>query len=383
LRKQQKFESPARSYEQGERSPSHLGEDDASEEQGFQGDSLEDLLQQEPLGDFKGEDKLDPGDLSLASISHFPSQLLMDSKHFDSVADMQDVTTVVRNVTPTQFGQMICCIRHGLARHAIHDLVTLIKRSAFFRADEMIEYDQIKNRHRQLLPLLPLYCKILKVVRRHKQVSDQGFSKKLLTFAFHYLSILDIVVREIELLLTGSPIKDHWSNNAVVQSLARGLSDGKVFRTSPQYTFASITIKSTRFNLGDDVLAKTKSTVQLCKISSVFVHMEHSDYKGGEATADGTIAIYIQPYLALEHFPPANLSADGKAYLKAAMRNRVPNELILSDDEILLKNDSLCCIQRTINVVSDPSQVAAATQPHVYVCRYALEGKVNPILVAF
>ena len=75
----------------------------------------------------------------VSSLACFPSQFLLgDTKHYDSTAEVQDVTTQLRGVTPTQFGQMVCSIRHGLTKHAISDLVLLIKHAHFFKGGELI-----------------------------------------------------------------------------------------------------------------------------------------------------------------------------------------------------------------------------------------------------
>ena len=153
------------------------------------------------------------------------SQFLVNSQ--DSIADKQNLHTQVRGVTPTQFGELVCSIRHGLSKHALQDLTTLIKDSNFFKPAEWIGYGQLKNRNQQLLPLL----------------------------------LIDIVAREVELILTGSPLKDMWTNQAVVQPIACGLADGKVFRSSPQFTFAFISINNVQYKLGDDAFAEAASSV--------------------------------------------------------------------------------------------------------------------------
>ena len=298
------------------------------------------------------------------SLRNFPSQSLLNEDQLGPAIDYQDVSTEVRGVTATQFGQMICCIRHGLSKHSIHDLVTLVKRSSFFNKDEFIEYDQLKNRRDQLLPLLPLYSRELSVsVTNQKTVHDQGHVKKLITFTFHYLSILDILVREVELLRTGSPLRDRWTNHAVVRPVARDLADGKVCRSSPEFTFAFVKIAGVQYRLGDDVEAKLPDgRTQLCKIASIFMHSASPD------DSDEAVAVYVQLYKRLDSLKQAG---PRKKAIKLAQQNALDNELVLDTKEILLKGMALEFIQRKVVVVEDPDEMQS---PRSYVCRYALEG---------
>ena len=306
------------------------------------------------------------------SVRLFPSQSLLSGDHYGSLVDYQDVETAIRGVTPTQFGQMVCCIRHGLTKHSIRDLVTLIK-SNFFERNEVIEYDQIKTRHKQLLPLLPLYCREMKVlVKYQKKTTDQGRVAKQATFLFHYLSVLDVLVREVELLLTGSPLRAHWSNHAVVQPVACALAHGKTFRSSPEFTFAYVTVGGTRFKLGDDILAVTdEGQEQLCKLVSIFIHCDRPGEDGqGEQDEEISFAVYVQPYTHL-----ANIRTRTDAVAQAQAR-AVSNEVVLETEEVLLKGLALEWIKRTITVLEEPM---AATSPHTYVCRYVHDGQVCPL----
>ena len=206
------------------------------------------------------------------------------------------------------------------------------------------------------------------LVKYQKKTTDQGRVGKQATFLFHYLSVLDVLVREVELLLTGSPLRPHWSNHAVVQPVACALAHGKTFRSSPEFTFAFVTVGGTQFKLGDDVLAVTdEGQEQLCKLVSIFIHCEDGQ---GEQDEEVSFAVYVQPYT---HLAEIHTRTDAVAQ---AQEHAVSNEVVLETEEVLLKGLALEWIKRTITVLEEPT---AATSPHTYVCRYVHDGQVCPL----
>ena len=86
-----------------------------------------DIIDEDDLALFPtGKDSQSESDIDTTSVSGFPSQCLVNNQ--DSIADKQNLHTEVRGVTPTQFGELVCSIRHGLSKHALQDLTTLINR---------------------------------------------------------------------------------------------------------------------------------------------------------------------------------------------------------------------------------------------------------------
>ena len=195
------------------------------------------------------------------------------------------------------------------------------------------------------------------------------------TFEFHYLSLLDILVREIE-LLCWSPHRQHWTNHAVVQPLARGIPDGKVMRSSPLFTFASVDILAVRYLLGDDVQAETPDGIQqLCKIVSIFLFSETAD--DHDCEPESCIAVRVQLYSLLSDQKASQYDDAGPVKL-AQRKHAERNELILDyqSDEIMLKGEGLGMIKHMVTVVEHPRDLVRAHGPRCYVCRYALEDRV-------
>ncbi len=96
---------------------------------------------------------------------------------------------------------MLCVLRHAITKEAVHDLNLLSKLRGYTGTD-LIEHDQLRNRRRQLLPLLPLYCKSVQILKQYqKKIKQASTIRPILSFSLHFLSLLDITVREIELLL--------------------------------------------------------------------------------------------------------------------------------------------------------------------------------------
>ena len=291
----------------------------------------------------------------MTKIRHFPSQVLL-SKGPTNVVQAQDTTTTLRNLSPTQFGLMVCAMRHHLTKHGLHDLGILIKRCRFFDPKDFVEHAQLRNRMEQLIPLLPLYKKQVQVpLAKQKTIVVEGMPQKKQTFDFHYLSILDVLLRELELLETGSRLKDLWSNHAVVRPLAKGVVDGKVFRSSPLFTFDKVIVRSMDFMLGSDVELGTGSAFKYAKITSIFM-------------LEDSIAVYVQPYSLLQNEDKLNFQNQKKNVITTALRECIRDqELILHSDEILLKGGDLDFLQTIIKVVDTP---AAMEEKTTFLCRY-------------
>jgi hypothetical protein len=171
---------------------------------------------------------------------------------------------------------------------------------------------------------------------------------------------LDILVREVELLLSGSPLRDSWTNHGVVRPLARAIADGKVFRSSPQFSFAFIKIAGVQYKLGDDVQALLEDgSQQLCKISSIFLHTSPNDCK-----EDVSVAVYVQLYENL-----AELDGTTSAIRKAKQKAR-GRELVLNTQEVLLKGQALNIIKRKVVIVEEPCDFSSRLK---FLCRYVLE----------
>ena len=152
-----------------------------------------------------------------------------------------------------------------------------------------------------------------------------------------------------------------------MQPVARGISDGEVFRSSPQYSFAFISINNIRFQLGDNVLAETEhGERQLCKIISIFLLSTSSEKD------DDSVAIHVLLYQPLAHVDCPDQIDD--ACLRLAKQQCVQNELVLVLAEVLLKGEALKFIKQTIRVVE---QLCQKPRDDVFLCRHALEDGVS------
>ena len=216
----------------------------------------------------------------------------------------------------------------------------------------------MKNRREQLLPLLPLLCKLVPVSKKLQQkIKKAGIVEQVPDFPFHFLSILDIIFRELSL----PAVRTDWINNAHVRPVAKGVEDGEVFRSSPQYTFGFIDTPTGQYQLGANVLARSSSGVKLqCKIISLFLHTD-SDSDLTEP------ACYVQLYQQLS----AVTAGGDSGCLQAKRESRGDQELVLTETKILLKGASLVFIQKDISVIEDSKQLSHDND--LFLCRYAIE----------
>ncbi len=157
--------------------------------------------------------------------------------------------------------------------------------------------------------------------------------------------------------------RDEWTFNACVRPIAEGYPDGKVYRSSPAFTFASINNSSQTIMLGSHMFAETnQGSTFLCRVVSIF---EHTDSAGVK-----TRACYVYRYHTLQSL------SKSIAGVAVALRANIGNDrqLVLDTSDvnaIMLKGDSLDWLRRKICVVQTIAEFRAKEEAFLF--QYALE----------
>ena len=260
------------------------------------------------------------------------------------------------------------------------DFVKLVQSDVFVPADA-VQFDQLKTRRGQWLPILPLFARRLPVLlKSRKKTRDAGLTKLLPSYLFSFFSMLDILARDIRV----PELRAKWTNHGLVRPIAQGLHDGKLIRSSPQFTFAFICVGKDEYRLGDTVFAHTEDQPPvevLCKIVSIFMYTPEAD-GDGDAPLQSR-AVYVQLYQPLSKLDaraptdPQRVDASGDiGCLGDARQGSVgAQELVLTDKQVLLAGEALLFIRHRIFLTEDVNKLVR-NLPNAYLCRYALEGKV-------
>ena len=151
-----------------------------------------------------------------------------------------------------------------------------------------------------------------------------------------------------------------------MRPLARGYQDGKVYRTSPLFTFDSIMRGGRQVRLGSNAIVKTPSGASfVCVITSIFMR-EDPNLNGAK-----TIACNVQQYVPLNAIKLKNL-------VEAA--NVSERELVLKEEENCLFGETLACIRHEVQVLFSKEEFKGRSNDgEVYLCRLGFEnGQARP-----
>ena len=156
-------------------------------------------------------------------------------------------------------------------------------RAPWCKHEEVREFDTLRRRSRQLLPLLTLYLKEIVAEPSHFRARKKsGYTGDVLNYLFPFFSFLDVLL--LELKIPG--VLERWSFHAFLKEQAQNYSDGRVYRSSPHFTFNHIVSKGQRIRLGTNMyLHQPSEARQVCRLNSIFMHEKSS-----------SIGCYVQLY---------------------------------------------------------------------------------------
>ena len=268
-------------------------------------------------------------------------------------------------VTTTVFSQMLYREKHGLSKEAIKDQCHLGAVQGF-DPSALRGADMLKTRRLQCLPLLPLYITKVPVLQKYlKKARKSGISVSVPDFELPWLDPIDVTLQEMR--APGHLDKMIRIGHAVVGPVASSLRDGKVYREHPNFTFDGILVNSHYYQLGADVLMRTGTSDILCKLVSSFMHSSES--------LEPDQAVYVCRYLPLSEY--VSTTKDDPKFVQQIKRQSVgARELILCEDEILVRGASLNFFAHEVKVCLTEAEFQASTSSHVYLCRLAVDHQV-------
>ncbi len=153
-----------------------------------------------------------------------------------------------------------------------------------------------------------------------------------------------------------------WNNHAELRPFARGHVDGDEFMSNRLFTYPHVTCDGKRYRLGATVSGVTSSDATfLAKIWAIF------NYRATEES-QGEQGIFIKQYFRIIDLKDLN-AADRRLQAAHAC------ELVLGEENILLKGSKLNWIKNTILVVNTVAshQASLARDKLDFLCQYGLE----------
>jgi hypothetical protein len=299
-------------------------------------------------------------------------------RDYDRVVD-QAKQTRTRRVTRTVYGQMLLREQHGLSKDFIRDQNIWIQMDGFHR-EHVREYDMLRIRRAQLLPLVPLFSSTLPILKSYtKRMKAMGLTVQPKSFELPWRCPLDASLRELAL---PGRLEHHMQNgHAVVEPVATSFRNGRGYRENPGFTFDGFQGEHEFFRLGTDVAIEARAGHErLAKIIAVFMH---TGPQPAQTAADApAIAVYVLFYCLLQDYQ--STSRDEKKSFDHAKGQSIGEcELVLCEQEVLLKGQALLCIKRTIKVVateqelSSSSSSSSSVDAKSYLCRFAVDGQVH------
>lgn len=307
-------------------------------------------------------------------------ECLVKGTHYHQIKDTRPATQV-RGVTTTQFAQVAIKENFRMSKDLVNVLHSWIN-SDYFQKEDVRKVDTLKNRRRQLFPLLRLY--VLHVAAKSqyiKRAKQRGYATETVTLAFPFLDINDTIVRDLSVpgrVMCDAVLSkafllqlERWANAARVGPKATEFADGRLFRSSPLFTFDCICCNGLNYALGADVQGETSSGLTFfAKITSIFLYHKTE-------VSSPKLACYLKQFVVLDEM---DLLGDQQNIIKSTSHG--PSELVLLEREVLFRGRKLNKITGNIVVVdsltefqtrSAASSSSSSRDGGIYLCRYGME----------
>ena len=188
------------------------------------------------------------------------------------------------------------------------------------------EYDMLRIRRKQLLPLVPLYVTNIPILNAYKKkMKHMGLTEKPKAFELPWRCPLDAALRD--LTLPGRLENFFQHGHAVVSPVASSFRNGRIYRQSPDFTFDGIQGDHEFFLLGADIVIEIREgRERLAKIVAAFMHTgPHPAQTPGDAPER---AVYVQFYGLLNEYQPT--SSKDRDFSQTAKANSLgTRELVL------------------------------------------------------